>query len=64
MTEHDLLSLVESCRNEPILDRQIELLAELNNSLPEFLRLKIPSLLTNDYVDRALEMIEDKIRIS
>jgi hypothetical protein len=62
MSDHDLLSLVTACRYEPNLDRQIVLLEEINNHLPEPLRLKIPSLLTNDYVFHALDTVEDRIR--
>jgi hypothetical protein len=62
MREFDLISLVELCRDEPNLDIQIELLEKINQDLPELLQLKIPSLLTNDYVARALDLIEDKLR--
>ncbi|MFY3741531.1 MAG: hypothetical protein HMLIMOIP_001988 [Candidatus Nitrosomirales archaeon] len=62
MNEHDLFSLIQACRSEANLDRQIQLLEQINHHLPELLRLKIPSLLTNDYVIRALDIIEDKTR--
>ena len=53
-----LLSLVEKCRYEQELDKQIELLYRINLMLPPFARLRIPSLITDDYVRRALDTIE------
>jgi hypothetical protein len=62
MSRHDILSLIGECRDESSLDKQIELLHQINQSLPDPLQIKIPSLLTNDYVNRALDNIEDTVR--
>ena len=43
------------------VDKQILILNAINFSLPKSLRLKIPSLITNDYIGRALDIIEDRI---
>ena len=37
------------------------MLNSINSALPKSLRLQMPSLLTNDYVSRALDIIEDRI---
>ena len=62
MHTHEIQNLIHACRSESNLDRQIELLYRINEMLSEPLYIKIPSLLTNDYVSRALESIEEKIQ--
>lgn len=62
MTGQELLNLIDLCRYEPNVDRQVQILHQINDQLPEMLRIKFPSLLTNDYVNRALDIVEDKIR--
>jgi hypothetical protein len=54
-----ILDLVEECKSEPNIDRRIELLYSINSMLPESQRLKIPSLITNDYVYQALYKIQE-----
>jgi len=61
LSQDNLLDLVHQCRNEQSLDLQINLLFRINESLPDSLGIKIPSLITNDYVSRALDIIEDKL---
>ena len=56
-----LIGLVRECMYESSLDKQIDMLYKINDSLPPSLRLKIPSLLTNDYLGRALDMIEENL---
>lgn len=60
-SSHNLLDLVHQCRDELNLDAQINILYKINESLPESSRIKIPSLLTNDYLSRALDIIEDRL---
>ena len=43
------------------MDIQINILYRINETLPDSVRIKFPSLLTNDYVSRALDIIEDKL---
>ena len=56
-----LLPLIEKCREEKDLDSQIGLLYTINDSLSQTDRIEMPSLLTDDYCRRALEMMEEKI---
>jgi hypothetical protein len=51
---------VSMIRNETNIDMQVQLLEELNLLLPEECRLTMPSLITNDYVWRAVNIIEEK----
>jgi hypothetical protein len=37
------------------------MLHAINSALPKSLQLQMPSLLTNDYVSRALDIVEDRI---
>lgn len=40
------------------------MLEELNNSLPEHARLKLPSLITNAYVRTAVDIIEERMMVA
>jgi hypothetical protein len=57
----DIANWIDLCRSESNLDIQVALLFQINEKLPEELHIKLPSLLTNDYVLRALDIIEDKL---
>lgn len=61
-TSH-ILSLISKCRYEENddIDRQIELLNQINSALPKRLSINLPSLITNDYVGKALDIIEERI---
>jgi len=62
MASHsNVLELIQQCRIEANLDIQINILYRINETLPDSVRIKFPSLLTNDYVSRALDIIEDKL---
>ena len=62
MVSHsNLMELIQQCRTETNLDIQINILYRINETLPDSVRIKVPSLLTNDYVSRALDIIEDKL---
>jgi hypothetical protein len=55
-----LLDHISSIRDERDTQKRLEMLMELNDSLPEVHRLQMPSLITNAYVRRALDLIEEK----
>jgi hypothetical protein len=54
--------LIKKCNEELDLDKRIQILQQINSTLPQTLQLKIPSLITDDYVDIALYRIEEKIQ--
>ena len=57
-TLYDIANLIEMCRNEPVLDRQLKILLVINAMLPPTKKLHIPSFLTDDYITRALHEID------
>jgi hypothetical protein len=61
MIFNQMTSLIERCRYQNDVDKQILILHAINSALPQSLRLQMPSLLTNDYVSRALDIIEERI---
>ena len=61
MIFNQINSLIARCRYQSDVDKQIQILHTINSALPKSLRLQMPSLLTNDYVSRALDIIEDRI---
>ncbi|MEO9319174.1 MAG: hypothetical protein ABI361_00720 [Nitrososphaera sp.] len=56
--------MIEEIRRESRIDRKVELLLRLNASLPESMRLEIPSLITNDYINFALYKIEERLLVA
>jgi predicted DNA-binding protein (UPF0278 family) len=54
--------LTEQCNNEPDVNKKIELLYRINSILPKPYQLKIPSLLTDDYINTAMYRIYLTIR--
>lgn len=54
--------LIKKCNEEFELDKRIQLLQQINSILPQTLQLKIPSLITDDYINIALYRIEEKIQ--
>ncbi|HXG07683.1 MAG TPA: hypothetical protein VNI77_10210 [Nitrososphaera sp.] len=58
-----LLNRISRIREEQDTQKRLEMLLELNDSLPEIHRLQIPSLITNAYVRRALDLIEERVSL-
>jgi hypothetical protein len=54
-----LSSLIQQCRYEIDVDKQFELLQKINSSLPKTIRLRMPSLITDDYIRTALDTIDE-----
>ncbi len=61
-TLYDITNLIEKCRNEPDIDRQLKILLVINAMLPLTKKLHIPSFLTDDYITRALHEIEKTLK--
>jgi predicted DNA-binding protein (UPF0278 family) len=59
-----VMKLVEECKGELNIDRKIEMLYAINSMLPKSQQLKIPSLITNDYVYHALYRIEETLLVA
>jgi hypothetical protein len=54
-----LSSLIQQCRYEIDVDKQFELLQKINALLPKSIKLTMPSLITDDYIRRALDIIDE-----
>ncbi len=61
MAETDLRSIIEKCRVEAQVDRKIEFLHQINDCLPSAIRVRMPSFLTDDFVNSALDSIEERL---
>lgn len=57
----EVLDRVSSIRAERNTEKRLRMLQKLNDSLPENIRLHMPSLITNAYVRSALDMIEERV---
>jgi hypothetical protein len=64
ITERSILKMIEECKNELNIDKEIEILYKINSMLPTSEQLKIPSLIANDYVSHALYTIEEKLLVA
>jgi hypothetical protein len=58
---HILSSLIQQCRYEIDVDKQFELLQKINSLLPKTIRLRMPSLITDDYIRTALDIIDEHL---
>ena len=56
-----IAKLVSDCYKEEDTDKRVQILYKINSILPEAQRIKIPSLIANDYIDIALYKIEENI---
>ena len=61
VTLHELVEIIRKCRYSSDVDDKVTMLHRINSMLPKLSRLKFPSLLTRDYVNRALDIIEERI---
>jgi hypothetical protein len=55
---------IRAIRSEQNTEKRLEMLLKLNESLPQHLKLQIPSLITNAYVRRALDLLEERTLVS
>lgn len=60
----DILEEIPAVRAEKNTEKRLSMLQNLNESLPEEMKLQIPALITNAYVRKALDTIEERILIS
>jgi hypothetical protein len=64
MSMNSLRSRLSEIREEKNTDRRIMKLKRLNSSLPADKQLQIPSLITNAYIRRALDVIEERMKLA
>ena len=58
-----LLNQISLIREERDTGKRLDMLLDLNDSLPRDMRIEMPSLITNAYVRRALDLLEEKISL-
>ena len=54
-----LSTLIQQCRSEMDVDKQFEILQKINSLLPKSIKLRIPSLITDDYIRTALDRVDE-----
>ena len=59
-----LLNRISTIRGEHDTEKRLRMLQHLNDSLSKDIKLDMPSLITNAYVRRALDMIEERLLVS
>ena len=59
----EMLNHISTIRGEPDTEKRLKMLQELNDSLPRNIKLQMPSLITNAYVRKALDLIEERITV-
>jgi hypothetical protein len=53
-----ILRYVDECNREQDIDKKIQLLKSISVILPKEIQVRVPSLITDDYVDSALYNLE------
>jgi len=59
-----LLDRISEIRAERNPERRLKMLQELNESLPSGIKVEMPSLVTNAYVRKALDILEERLNSS
>ena len=57
------LELIHSCIETHEIDKRVEILQNLNRLLPADSMIKLPAFITNDYIDRALDLLEERLNL-
>ena len=55
------LELVQSCIETSDIDKRVEILQRINCLLPVESKIKLPAFITNDYIDRTLYLLEERL---
>jgi hypothetical protein len=55
------LELVQICIETSDIDKRVEILHRINRLLPVDRIIKLPAFITNDYIDRMLDLLEERL---
>jgi hypothetical protein len=55
--------MINECKDEMDVDYRAEILHRINSMLPKSRQIRIPSLITNDYISTALYRIEESLLV-
>ena len=58
------LELAHSCLETYDIDKRVEILQRINRLLPVESMIKLPAFITNDYIDRTLDLLEERLNSS
>ena len=58
-----VLKMINECKDEMDVDYRAEILHRINSMLPKSRQIRIPSLITNDYISTALYRIEESLLV-
>jgi hypothetical protein len=56
-----IIQMMTKCRESKNMDERVQLLQSINCLLPMGYKIKIPSFVTNDYIDTALSVLEEEL---
>lgn len=52
---------MQSCMDCEEIDKRVEILERINRLLPKENMIKLPSFITNDYIDKTLYLLEERL---
>jgi hypothetical protein len=52
---------MQTCKETFDIDKRVELLQRINRLLPVESMIKLPAFITNDYIDRTLDLLEERL---
>ena len=52
------LELVQTCIETADFDQRVEILQRINRLLPVESRIKLPTFVTNDYINKTLDLLD------
>jgi hypothetical protein len=55
------LELVQSCVETFDINKRVEILQRINRLLPAESMIKLPAFVTNDYIDKTLDLLEERL---
>jgi hypothetical protein len=55
------LELVQTCMDTSDIDKRVEILQHINRLLPVEGMIKLPAFITNDYINRTLDLLEESM---
>jgi hypothetical protein len=58
------LELIQSCIDTSDIDQRVEILERINRLLPVESRIKLPTFITNDYINKTLDLLEERLNLS
>ena len=57
------LELVQTCIETADIDQRVEILQRINRLLPVESRIKLPTFITNDYINKTLDLLEERLNL-